>query len=435
MAVTLGRSESPLADRRYYLWNIGCQMNRADAQRLEEELARRGLTSTRQPERADVLVLNTCVVRQSAEDKVLGRLASLSSIKRRHPERILVVMGCLVDDEAALATRFPYVDAFFRPSDVAGVMAYLASRDGDAQPADPCAPRISTPVSDLVPISYGCNHHCTYCIVTIRRGPEVSRPVDEIAADVEDRVARGAREVTLLGQNVDSYGRDLPGRPDLADVLRAIHDFDDLWRIRYLTSHPKDMSQRIIDAATALPKVCNAWELPVQAGNDAVLRRMARGYTAAHFRDLVARIRAADPESAINTDVIVGFPGEAREQFEDTLRLVEEIRFDVVHIAAYSVRPGTPAAAWPDDVLPEEKERRRVAVEDAQTRISGEINAALLGETVEVLVDGRQRGRWRGRTRTNKLVFFEDAGVWMGRLARVRITWAGPWSLIGEAVT
>ncbi len=434
MAVTAGQGESPLADRRYYLWNIGCQMNRADAQRLEEELSRRGLSSTRQPECADVLVLNTCVVRQSAEDKVLGRLASLSSIKRRHPERALVVMGCFVDDEDALATRFPYVDAFFRPSDVAGVMAYLEERDGEARPVDPCAPPAATLVSDLVPISYGCNHHCTYCIVTMRRGAEVSRPVDEIVADVEGRVARGAREVTLLGQNVDSYGGDLTGRLDLADVLRAIHGLDGLWRIRFLTSHPKDMSQRIIDAAAALPKVCLAWELPVQSGNDAVLRRMARGYTADHFRDLVARIRAANPASAINTDVIVGFPGERGEQFEDTLRLVEEARFDVVHIAAYSVRPGTPAADWPDDVPPEEKERRRAAVEAAQTRIAGEINAALQGETVDVLVDGRQRERWRGRTRTNKLVFFEDGGSWMGRLAQVRVTWAGPWSLIGEVV-
>jgi len=423
-----------LAERRYYLWNIGCQMNRADAQRLEEELARRGLVSTRQPERADVLVLNTCVVRQSAEDKVVGRLASLSAIKRRHPERVLVVMGCFVADPAALATRFPYVDAFFRPSDVAGVMAYLDERAERDAPMDPCAPVLPAPVSDLVPISYGCNHHCTYCIVTIRRGPEISRPLDEIVADVTDRVARGAREVTLLGQNVDSYGRDLPGHPDLADVLQAIHGIEDLWRIRFLTSHPQDMTQRIIDVAAALPKVCPSWELPVQSGNDAVLRRMARGYTADHFRDLVARIRAADAASAINTDIIVGFPGETADQFADTLQLVEEMRFDVVHIAAYSVRPGTPAANWPDDVPPEEKERRRVAIEELQTRIAGEINAAALGTTVEVLVDGRQRGRWRGRTRTNRLVFFADVGAWMGRLAQVRITWAGPWSLIGEVV-
>ena len=407
-------------------------MNRADAQRLDEELARRGLVSTHQPECADILVLNTCVVRQSAEDKVLGRMASLSSIKRQHPERALIVMGCFVDDESALASRYPYVDAFFRPSDVAGVVTYLEARDGDRRDARPLAPAPPAPVSDLVPISYGCNRHCTYCIVTIRRGPEVSRSVDEIVAEVEDRVARGAREVTLLGQNVDSYGGDLPGRPDLSDVLQAIHGLKDLWRIRFLTSHPADMSQRIIDAATVLPKVCETWELPVQSGNDTVLRRMARGYTVARYRDLVARIRTACPASALNTDVIVGFPGETEGQFEDTLRLVEETRFDVVHVAAYSVRPGTPAADWPDDAPLEEKGRRRRAVEAAQARIAGEINAALLGKTVEVLVDGRRRGRWSGRTRTNKLVFFEDAGAWPGRLAQVRITWAGPWSLIGE---
>jgi len=421
-----------LADRRYYLWNIGCQMNRADAQRLEDELRRRGLSAARQPELADVLVLNTCVVRQSAENKVLGRLASLRPIKQRHPERALIVMGCLVGDEVALAARFPYVDAFFRPSDVAGVLAYLEGRDSNMGPS--CAPLPPALVSELVPISYGCNHRCTYCIVTIRRGAEVSRPVGEIVDEVAGHVSRGAREVTLLGQNVDSYGRDLPGRPDLADVLRAVHDLDDLWRIRFLTSHPRDMSQRIIDVAAELPKVCASWELPVQSGNDAVLRRMGRGYTVAHYRDLVARIRAAEPQSAISTDVIVGFPGETDAQFADTLRLVEEMRFDVVHVAAYSMRPGTPAADWPDDVPSAEKERRRAAVEAAQTRIAGEINAALLGQTVEVLVDGRQRGRWRGRTRTNKLAFFEDAGAWLGRLARVRITWVGPWSLIGHVV-
>lgn len=281
-------------------------------------------------------------------------------------------------------------------------------------------------------ISYGCDRHCTYCIVTLRRGPQRSRPISQIVDRVGRLLRRGTREIILLGQNVDSYGCDLPGHPDLADVLVAIHEFEDLWRIRFLTSHPRDMTQRIIDTVAALPKVCECWELPVQSGDDAVLRRMARGYTLSRFRNLVQRIRRATPTCAVNTDVIVGFPGETREQFENTLCLVREMRFDVVHVAAYSPRPGTPAARWDDDVAPEEKERRRALIERAQTEIAGEINAAFLGRRVEVLVDGQQRGRWRGRARGNKLVFFESQENWLGRMAHLRIIWAGPWSMIGE---
>ncbi len=242
---------------------------------------------------------------------------------------------------------------------------------------------------------------------------------------------RGAREITLLGQNVDAYGSDLPNHPTLADILRAIYDLEGLWRIRFLTSHPKDMTQEIIETAATLPKVCECWELPVQSGDDAILRRMARGYTVEHFRELVRHIRERIPHSAINTDIIVGFPGETREQFENTLRLVQEMRFDVVHVAAYSVRPGTAASAWEDDVPTEEKERRRALIEEVQTQIAAEINATYLGQEVEVLVDGKQKGRWRGRTRTNKLVFFESSEDWLGQLAKVRLTWTGPWSMLG----
>jgi tRNA-2-methylthio-N6-dimethylallyladenosine synthase len=284
---------------------------------------------------------------------------------------------------------------------------------------------------------------CTYCIVRLRRGSEVSRPVDEILAEVQGLVRRGVREVTLLGQNVDSYGRDLTSQepagqngrrpPNLAALLEAVHEIDGLERIRFLTSHPADMSQRLIEAAARLPKVCEHMEAPVQSGDDAVLRRMGRGYTAAYFRDLVARIRQAMPGAGLATDVIVGFPGETEDQYQATYRLLEDIRFDVVHVAAYSPRAGTPAGRLPDDVPPEEKERRRKAVDGLQERIVGEINAQLLGQTVEVLVEERHRGKWRGRTRTNKLVFFDiDEQDWSGQLVQVRITKTGPWSMQGE---
>ncbi len=428
--------------KSFYLWNIGCQMNRADAARLSEALERRGYLATREPREADLLILNTCVVRQSAEDKVVGRLSSLKSLKRGNG-RMLLVMGCFVGDVDELAETYPFVDAFFGPSDIAGVLAYVNHQDqrpsGHETLDDPLSP---PEITEQVPISYGCNHHCTYCIVALRRGPQQSRPVKEIRQEVEQLVSRGAREITLLGQNVDDYGSDLPGDVTLSTVLRAIHDIDGLWRIRFLTSHPQEMTDEIIATATELPKVCESWELPVQSGDDDVLRRMGRGYTVAHFRDLVGRIRAATAprDCAINTDVIVGFPGETAEQFQRTLDLVRELRFDVVHVAAYSPRPGTAAARLVDNVPAEEKERRRAAIEEAQTEIAAEINAQLLGRDVELLVDGLQGGRWRGRTRTNKLVFFDADGDasradarsdtnWLGRLVQARIIWTGPWSM------
>jgi len=426
-----------LALKKYYLWNIGCQMNRADGYRAQERLEALGYRPTKRPREAHVLVLNTCVVRQSAEDKVTGRLSSLRPLMDNGQERTLVVMGCLVDaDTAALRVRYPYVDAFLKPSDVEGLAAHVGSWETGRWPEGEGAGCLATPpqVADLVPISYGCDHHWTYCIVTIRRGPQRSRPIPEIVADVRRLVAGGAREVTLLGQNVDAYGGDLLGRSDLADVLEAVHAVEGLWRIRFLTSHPQDMSQRIIDRVAALPKVCACWELAVQSGDDEVLRRMGRGYTVERFRSLVASIRQATPDCAINTDVIVGFPGETAEQFANTLWLIRETQFDQVHVAAYSVRPGTPAARLEDDVSAPEKELRRRQVEALQKAIAGEISARYLGETVEVVVDGFQKGRWRGRTRTGRLVFFTSAAHWLGRLAWVRITWAGPWSMIGEVV-
>ncbi len=406
-------------------------MNQADARRVADELEKLGYRPAARAEDGDVIVLNTCVVRQSAEDKVVGRLSSLKPLKARRPGTTLALMGCFVGDIPALRERFPYVDLFLRPSEVAPLIDHLRRRDG-TQPT-PHAPRPTpqAPVSVYVPISYGCDHHCTYCIVRLRRGAERSRPLAEVLAEVRDAVTRGAREVTLLGQNVDSWGRDLPGQPDLADLLEAVHGVEGLWRIRFLTSHPADMSQRLIETIARLPRVCEHIEIPVQSGDDEVLRRMGRGYTVTRYRDLIARIRAAMPGVSLATDVIVGFPGESEAQFMGTYRLLEEVRFDVVHVAAYSPRPGTPAARLPDDVPPDEKQRRRKAVEALQTQIAGDVNRRLVGQTVDVLVEELHRGKWKGRTRTNKLVFFESADDWRGQMAPVRITWAGPWSMQG----
>jgi tRNA-2-methylthio-N6-dimethylallyladenosine synthase len=288
-------------------------------------------------------------------------------------------------------------------------------------------------VSAHVPIIYGCNHVCTFCIIPYRRGIERSRSIGEIAAEMHSLVNQGVKEVTLLGQIVDRYGYDVEDGPRLPDLLRAIHDIDGLERIRFLTSHPLYMTDELLDAIATLPKVCEHIEVPVQAGDDAMLKKMKRGYTVDNYRALIEKIRARIPDAGIATDIIVGMPGETEEQFLGTYNLLKELQLDVAHVAMFSPRPNTVAARWADDVPAEEKERRRKAIDDLQAEIVGAINAKLLGQTVEVLVEEKIKNRWKGRTRTNKLVFFEDElREWTGKLANVKIDWTGPWSMIGK---
>lgn len=417
--------------RRLHIWTIGCQMNDADAHRVREALAALGYETTAPADEADVIVLVTCVVRQAAEDKAVARIESLKGFKQHRPDSLVLVMGCLVDDAQALAQRYPWVDAFFRPSDVKGLTEFVRQNQSD-EPVQ-LAPARPTPVSVSVPISLGCDHHCTYCIVRLRRGGQQSRPVSAILADAVSAVDRGAREIVLLGQNVDAYGRDLPGQQiDLAKLLTLVNGIEGLQRLRFLTSHPAEMTLPLIEAVARLDRVCPHFELPVQSGDDTVLRRMGRGYTAAHYSALVREIRAHVPGCSIATDVIVGFPGETDAQFQATYDLVAATRFDTVHLARYSPRPGTPASLLTDDVPEPVKERRRLTLEQLQARISLEINSAYLGRTVETLVEGKHRGRWQGRSMTNKLVFFEHEDDWIGRIAPVEIIWAGAWSIRGR---
>jgi tRNA-2-methylthio-N6-dimethylallyladenosine synthase len=257
--------------------------------------------------------------------------------------------------------------------------------------------------------------------------------VGEIVCEVEKLVRRGIKEVTLLGQNVDSYGHALPGPPDLADLLTKLNSTEGLARIRFLTNHPKDISLKLIDTMASLNKVCEHLELPVQSGDDDILKAMRRGYTVERYRELVHTIRRKIPQISLSTDIIVGFPGETEEQFEHSLSLVQEMRFDVVHVAAYSPRPGTIAwREYQDNIPAEVKKERLNKIEELQAAIASEINSQLQGKQVEVLVEGKKKGKWFGRTRSNKLVFFEDAGDWLGQLARIQIGKTSPWSLIGE---
>ena len=440
--------------KKYHVWTEGCQMNVADSQRLGSALEALGYSFTGTLEDADVIVLNTCVVRQSAEDKAYGRLSSIKPLKARNPALVVNLMGCLVGIRAneSLRARFPFVDVFSPPSDPGPLVSFLtqaearsleatetgarfAVMDGDLPPAR--QPALTLPehergrlVSAHVPVVLGCSHACTFCIIPSRRGAERSRPAAEILAEVQALAAQGVKEITLLGQIVDRYGRDLPGGPNLAALLRMLHQVEGLERIRFLTSHPNYFGEDLLDAVAGLPKVMPHIEIPVQAGDDIVLKNMRRGYTQAGYRAIVQKIRARLPGGSIATDIIVGFPGESEAQFMETYRLLADLRLDVAHLARYSPRPGTVAEhRFSDDVPEEEKMRRFRLLEELQEQIVGEINHRYLGEKVEVLFEDKLKGRWRGRTPTNKLVFTESTLDLHGKVVPVIVTWTGPWSM------
>jgi tRNA-2-methylthio-N6-dimethylallyladenosine synthase len=416
----------------YSIWTIGCQMNKAESQRIASYLKSAGYHEVKSPREADLIVLNTCVVRQSAEDKVLGMLGQLKGLKREHPDIRILVTGCFVDSHVEdLKKRFPHVDFLFRPGAYADFINWL-QEEGLLRYARNDAGKVSSPCA-YIPIIQGCNNFCSFCIVPYRRGREASCPVEEVVCEAEEMAKRGIKEITLLGQNVDSYGRDLPGHPDLTDLLYRLNEIEGLSRIRFLTNHPKDMSQKLIEAVASLEKVCKYLELPVQSGDDDILKVMRRGYTVEQYRELVRAIKERLPQVSLSTDVIVGFPGETEEQFEHTFSLLKEIRFDVVHVAAYSPRSGTIAwRKYEDDVPPEAKKERLKKVEQLQASVAGEINSGYIGKEVEVLVEGNKKGKWYGRTESNKLVFFQDDADCSGQLVKVNIEKTSPWALQGK---
>ncbi len=407
-------------------------MNKADSERLGSALDQLGLKSVDNNQDADIVVLNSCVVRQSAEDRVIGNLNIAGSVKKKNPGQIVALMGCMVGAQTdELKKRFPYVDLFMRPQEYSPLLDLV----GESQGLDwegcvgslaPSEPNIST----YVPIIHGCDLMCTFCIIPYRRGRQVSRPIDDIAHEVELLVQRGVKEVTVLGQTVDAYGLDLPGEPDLSDLFFRLNEISDLERIRFLTSHPSFMSQRIIDSVQNLPKVCEHINLPVQSGDDEILTLMRRPYSRGEYKELVYKIRASIPNVSISTDLIVGFPGETSEQYENSLDLIRELKFDKVHCAAYSTRPGTIAdRTMVDDVPQDEKSRRLKEVDAVQEDILRHINSELVGNELEVLVEGQKNGRWQSRTRTDKIVFFDHDNVKIGDVVSVTVESSTAWSL------
>jgi tRNA-2-methylthio-N6-dimethylallyladenosine synthase len=432
----------------YHIWTIGCQMNEADSRHLASQLEALGFVETPRAGEADIAVLNTCVVRQQPEDKAVRKLTNLGGVKAgRRPGMILALMGCMVGKREAedLAQRFPFVDVFMAPSQTDALIEHVLQHDAyrhlpraQVELADYRLPAINRDkaVTAFVPITLGCSHVCSYCVIPHRRGPDRSRHPDEVLAEVRALAAQGVKEVNLLGQIVDRYGFDLEEGINLAWLLREVAVIDGILRIRFLTSHPAYMDEELIRTVAETEKVCPYIELPFQAGSDRILESMRRGYTQAEYRDIIANIRKHMPDASINTDVIVGYPTETEEDFLETMKLAEELRIDMFHIAKYSPRPRTLSSGMKDDVSPDEKESRRTRIDELTTRINAEKSAELLGQTVEVLVEDFQenKNRWRGRTPHNKLVFFESDADCLGQLVNVKISWTGPYSLLGEPV-
>ncbi len=447
---------------KYNIQTLGCQMNVADSQRLASALEQLGYSAATpaDADSAQIQVINTCVVRQQAEDKAWGRLQILKKLKERQPDMVISLMGCLVGvkDPLRLRKKVPFVDVFLPPSEVEPLTAFLQDRDLEADAITEQVakrarlndymdamhdeqPDLTLPmyergnlVSAHIPVVYGCSHACSFCIIPFRRGIERSRPVGDIVREVRSLARQGVKEITLLGQIVDRYGKDISDGPTLAQLLRVIHDVaeeEDLYRIRFLTSHPNWMTDELLETVAELPRIMPHIEVPIQAGNDEVLANMKRGYTQQDYHDLVAKIRRIIPDVAIHTDIIVGFPGETDAQFMETHRVLADLKLDKAHLAMYSPRPGTVSDRRMEDNVPKaEKKRRHMLLEELQNQVQAEINAPYLGETVQVLVEARHKGKWRGRTPQNKLVFFEDDSQdWQGQLVDVEVIWTGPYSM------
>ena len=396
----------------FHIWTLGCQMNQADSLKLAAGLQTLGYHAVDDDTEADLVVINTCSVRQHAEDRAYSRLGVLKKRRSQGGEFKLAVMGCMVGPKTDdLRKRFPYVDVWARPQEFDGILQVAGDyRDVSGGELGTLldAPRGDTAGSfkmaqgtyglpkgptAYVPVIHGCDKFCTYCIVPLRRGREDSRPAADILDEVRFLAEHGVREVTLLGQTVEAYGHDLEPdangeRPDLATLFEGIDRIDGIARVRFLTSYPKDMTDRIIDAVADQPKVCEYFNIPVQSGSDSMLERMRRGYTLAEFEERVARIRARMPDAAIVTDVIVGCRGETEAEFADTVALLERTQFDIIHVAAYSPRPGTYAARnMADDVPAEVKKARLQVIEKLHAASSERINQRALGTTVEVLIE------------------------------------------------
>jgi tRNA-2-methylthio-N6-dimethylallyladenosine synthase len=433
---------------RYLIRTFGCQMNEHDSERIAGLLESDGFVRTDEAALAEVVVLNTCAIRENADNRLYGTLGLLKPVKERNHRMRIVVAGCLAQkDQGEVQRKAPWVDVVVGTHALPSLLELIerAEREGpqmDVREFTEVFPsalpaRREQPWHAWVAVSTGCDNRCTFCIVPLVRGPQQSRPLGDILAEVQGLARRGVVEVSLLGQNVNTYGRDLtvPGssrRPLFAELLRAVDGVDGIRRVRFTSPHPHEFTEDVIEAMAECDSVCEHIHFPMQSGSDRVLRRMQRSYRSARYLGWLERIRAAVPGIAVTTDIIVGFPGETEEDFLETLRVTEAASFDAAYTFQYSPRPGTPAGTYPDQVPKEvvqERFERLVALQEATSLTK---NRAMVGAQVEVLMEGEGRkGRLAGRTRTNKLVHF-DGDAPAGTFATVRITEAHPHHLDGE---
>ena len=434
--------------KKAFIGVYGCQMNISDAERMEGQLATLGYERTEDMQNADLILLNTCCVRETAEDKVYGKIGEIKHIKRRNPALIFGITGCMAQKEGeALIRRAPHIDFVLgtnKVHELRAVVQELAAKRrahivdvflSDAPLPEDVPIERTGRLSAWVPIMYGCNNFCTYCIVPYVRGREHSRLPEDVVREVAEAAAQGFKEITLLGQNVNSYGKDHK-RADFAELLRMVDEVEGIERVRYMTSHPKDLSDDVIAAVKESRHICPHFHLPVQHGSDRILKAMNRVYRKDAYRALVERIRAAVPEVSLTTDLIVGFPGETAEDFAELLDFLQEIRYDAAYTFLYSKRSGTPAATMAEQVADAVKKERLHRLMEVQNAISLEKNEALRDTVQEVLAEGPSRtddAVWTGRTGTNKIVLWQKKGQETeGDIVRVRIKEPQTWVLKGE---
>lgn len=442
------REQNPGADKTYNISTFGCQMNENDSEKLAGMLETMGYKQVNNTEEADLILYNTCCVRENAELKVYGHLGSLKKLKSSKPGLIIAVCGCMMQQKEVVEViqkKYRHVDLIFGTHNLHRFpellyQAYNSDKpvtnvdDSEGTITEGMPIRREHHVKAWLTIMYGCNNFCSYCIVPYVRGRERSRKLSDIVDEARILGHQGYKEITLLGQNVNSYGLDLKDGSSFAGLLRSLEDVEGIERIRFMTSHPKDLSDDLINAIKECKKVCEHVHLPIQSGSDRILGEMNRKYTRAHYFNLVEKIRSKVPDISITTDIIVGYPGETEEDFSQTLDLIERIRFDYVYTFLYSKRTGTPAAKKQDQVSEEVKKRRFDALTDLQNRISKDINDQLAGSRMEILVEGLSKNSINmltGRTRTNKIVNFKGNTDLTGRLVTVNIANTGTWSLDG----
>ena len=433
---------------RAFVDTYGCQQNEADSERIRGMLASCGYAIVDTEEGADCIVINTCAIREHAETRVYGNVGALVHTKRRHPGQKIFLCGCMMG-QSQVAQRikesYRHVDGVFNPHQLwrfPELLQYVlktnkrvfATDDSSGNIAEGLPVVRASKLKAWVSIMYGCNNFCSYCIVPYVRGRERSRQPEDILDEVRGLVSEGYKDITLLGQNVNSYGKDLDTGVDFSDLLAQIAALDgDFW-LRFMTSHPKDAGKKLFETMASHDKIAKQLHLPFQSGNDRVLKQMNRHYDSAQYRELVRQAREAMPELVLTSDVIVGFPGETAEEFEDTLRLIEDVRYDALFTFIFSPRPGTPAAKMEDPTPKEEKNRRFDRLCDAQNRISLEIHQAYVGKTMRVLIDGREDDVLTARTEGGRLVRLPGADNLIGTFQSVRITGCTTWSLTGELV-